>query len=106
VVVVVGPSGSGKSTLVRCVDQLERIDAGSVELDGELLGFRVDSRGVLRRLPDGRIRDQRRRMGMVFQSFNLFAHLTVGSCRHLDGGRPSSTPVLHRALLPAAAPAG
>ncbi|WP_346618736.1 amino acid ABC transporter ATP-binding protein [Blastococcus montanus] len=77
VVVAIGPSGSGKSTLVRCIDQLERIDAGSIELDGELLGFRLDRRGVLRRLPDSRIGAQRRRMGMVFQSFNLFAHFTV-----------------------------
>jgi len=77
VVVVIGPSGSGKSTLVRCIDQLEQIDAGSIELDGELLGFRVDRGGVLRRLPARRTAPQRRRMGMVFQSFNLFAHLTV-----------------------------
>ncbi|MCZ2828851.1 amino acid ABC transporter ATP-binding protein [Modestobacter sp. VKM Ac-2986] len=77
VVVVIGPSGSGKSTLVRCIDQLEQIDAGSIELDGELLGFRVDRGGVLRRLPTRRTAAQRRRMGMVFQSFNLFAHLTV-----------------------------
>ncbi|OMQ16237.1 ectoine/hydroxyectoine ABC transporter ATP-binding protein EhuA [Modestobacter sp. VKM Ac-2676] len=77
VVVVIGPSGSGKSTLVRCIDQLEQIDAGSIELDGELLGFRIDRRGVLRRLPTRRTAPQRRRMGMVFQSFNLFAHFTV-----------------------------
>jgi len=77
VVVVIGPSGSGKSTLVRCVDLLEDIDAGSVELDGELLGLRVDRRGVLGRMPARATAPQRRRMGMVFQSFNLFAHLTV-----------------------------
>jgi ABC-type polar amino acid transport system ATPase subunit len=76
VVAVIGPSGSGKSTLVRCVDQLETIDGGSILLDDELLGF-ARSGGHLRALPERRVAHQRRRMGMVFQQFNLFPHMTV-----------------------------
>ncbi|OZC53670.1 ectoine/hydroxyectoine ABC transporter ATP-binding protein EhuA [Rhodococcus sp. 06-621-2] len=76
VVVVLGPSGSGKSTLVRCIDQLEDIDGGSIYLDGELLGF-AEHRGALRPLSDEHIAAQRRRMGMVFQQFNLFPHWNV-----------------------------
>ncbi|NUR30585.1 MAG: amino acid ABC transporter ATP-binding protein, partial [Catenulispora sp.] len=71
VVALIGPSGSGKSTLVRCIDQLERIDGGSLHLDGELLGF-AEHRGRLRPLAEKHVAAQRRRMGMVFQQFNLF----------------------------------
>ncbi|MFT4081306.1 MAG: amino acid ABC transporter ATP-binding protein [Nocardioides sp.] len=76
VVVVIGPSGSGKSTLVRCVHQLESIQGGSMFLDGELLGYQ-QHRGGLRTLDPARVARQRRRMGMVFQQFNLFPHWTV-----------------------------
>ncbi|MHA6623522.1 amino acid ABC transporter ATP-binding protein [Pseudonocardia sp. DLS-67] len=76
VVAVIGPSGSGKSTLVRCVNQLERIDGGSIHLDGELLGY-DDRQGRLRDLSEVRVAQQRRRTGMVFQSFNLFPHMTA-----------------------------
>lgn len=76
VVVVLGPSGSGKSTLVRCIDQLEKIDGGAVYLDGELLGY-AHQHGALRPLPEDAVAAQRRRMGMVFQQFNLFPHWTV-----------------------------
>jgi polar amino acid transport system ATP-binding protein len=76
VVVVIGPSGSGKSTLVRCVHQLEEIDGGAMYLDGELLGHERH-RGGLRPLSTGRVAAQRRRMGMVFQQFNLFPHFTA-----------------------------
>lgn len=75
VVAVLGPSGSGKSTLVRCLDQLETIDGGSMYLDGELLGF--EQGRTLRPLTDSGVRAQRRRMSMVFQQFNLFPHWTV-----------------------------
>lgn len=76
VVAVLGPSGSGKSTLVRCIDQLESIDGGAMYLDGELLGY--EERGArLRPLRDTDVQRQRRRMGMVFQQFNLFPHWTV-----------------------------
>ncbi len=76
VVAVLGPSGSGKSTLVRCIDQLESIDGGAMYLDGELLGYEVHGSHI-RPLRDVDVQRQRRRMGMVFQQFNLFPHWTV-----------------------------
>lgn len=76
VVVVIGPSGSGKSTLVRCIHQLERIDEGTMYLDGDLLGYE-SKWGHLRPLSDRQIAAQRKRVGMVFQQFNLFPHWTV-----------------------------
>ncbi len=76
VVCLIGPSGSGKSTLLRCINQLERPDAGRIWLDGELVGYR--QRGaVLHPLPDAAVARQRLRCGMVFQRFNLFAHRTA-----------------------------
>ena len=82
VTVVLGPSGSGKSTLLRCINHLEKPDAGFVELDGEIIGYRpiATSQGKVRRLQELRSREitrQRARIGMVFQQFNLFPHLTV-----------------------------
>ncbi|MFC7405709.1 amino acid ABC transporter ATP-binding protein [Georgenia alba] len=76
VVAVLGPSGSGKSTLVRCIDLLESIDGGAMYLDGELLGYE-EHRGHVRPLTEAGRERQRRRMGMVFQQFNLFPHWTV-----------------------------
>ena len=76
VVAILGPSGSGKSTLVRCIDQLESIEGGAMYLDGELLGYERH-RDHIRPLGDGDIQRQRRRMGMVFQQFNLFPHWSV-----------------------------
>jgi ABC-type polar amino acid transport system ATPase subunit len=76
VVVVIGPSGSGKSTLVRCIHQLQDIDAGAMYLDGELLGYE-QHKGHLRPLTEKQLAAQRRRVGMVFQQFNLFPHWTV-----------------------------
>ena len=76
VVALIGPSGSGKSTLLRVLNHLEAQDAGTVHIDGELIGYR--QRGdVLRPLPDHAVRSQRSRIGFVFQQFNLFPHLTV-----------------------------
>jgi len=76
VVAVIGPSGSGKSTLVRCIHQLERIDGGAIYLDGELLG--CEREGMhLRTLGANAIARQRRQLGMVFQQFVLFPHMTV-----------------------------
>ena len=83
VVAIMGASGSGKSTLVRCIDQLLPINAGSMYLDGELLGFRRKN-GVLRPLKTREILAQQRRMGMVFQDFQLFPHLTAK--QNLTGG--------------------
>src|ERR1700753_4151878 len=76
VTVLLGPSGSGKSTLLRCVNHLERPDGGFVEVGGELIGYRRDG-GRLRELRHREVTRQRARIGMVFQQFNLFGHLTV-----------------------------
>lgn len=75
-VAVLGASGSGKSTMLRCVNYLERPDAGSITLGGELLGCELGPHG-LRMLSEGKISRQRQKTGMVFQSFNLFPHWTV-----------------------------
>ncbi len=80
VCVVLGPSGSGKSTLLRCVNELERISAGRIRVDGELMGLReVEKAGrtQLHRRTDSDIARQRSRIGMVFQRFNLFPHMTA-----------------------------
>jgi polar amino acid transport system ATP-binding protein len=76
VVCIIGPSGSGKSTLLRCLNRLEEIEAGRIVIDGELLGYReIDGR--LHALPERVICRQRAAIGMVFQRFNLFPHLTA-----------------------------
>ncbi|EPD30568.1 amino acid ABC transporter ATP-binding protein [Gleimia europaea] len=80
VCVLLGPSGSGKSTLLRCINGLEKISAGRVYLEGELMGMReVERRGKieLHELRDKQITAQRSRIGMVFQRFNLFPHMTA-----------------------------
>ena len=76
VAVLLGPSGSGKSTLLRCVNHLEKPDAGFVEVGGEIVGYHY-RRGRLRELPPGRTARQRAQVGMVFQQFQLFPHFTV-----------------------------
>ena len=76
VTVLLGPSGSGKSTLLRCVNHLEKPDAGFVELGSEIVGYRP-SGGRLHELRARSIIRQRVRVGMVFQQFNLFPHMTV-----------------------------
>ena len=73
---IIGPSGSGKSTFLRCINQLERIDGGAIWVGGELVGFRRDGDNLYE-LDDAQIARQRRSIGMVFQRFNLFPHLTV-----------------------------
>ncbi|MFD7655008.1 amino acid ABC transporter ATP-binding protein [Actinosynnema sp. NPDC059797] len=76
VVVVLGPSGSGKSTLLRTINHLEKVDAGLVSVDGELVGYR--RRGDrLYELREREVLRQRTHIGFVFQNFNLFPHLTV-----------------------------
>jgi polar amino acid transport system ATP-binding protein len=76
VVCIVGPSGSGKTTFLRCINQLERIDAGALWLDGELTGYRRIG-DALHPLSEREIARQRRITGMVFQRFNLFPHMTA-----------------------------
>ncbi|MFD0773065.1 amino acid ABC transporter ATP-binding protein [Streptomonospora algeriensis] len=73
---VVGPSGSGKSTFLRCINHLEKISAGRLWVGGELMGYRQRS-GKLYELHDSQVARQRRGIGMVFQNFNLFPHMTV-----------------------------
>ncbi|MFT7105541.1 MAG: ABC-type polar amino acid transport system ATPase subunit [Yoonia sp.] len=76
VVVVCGRSGSGKSTLLRCIDQLETIDDGTIHAAGHLMGFR-EKNGKRVALKDSEIALQQRDLGMVFQNFNLFPHVSV-----------------------------
>src|ERR1035441_2229412 len=73
---IIGPSGSGKSTFLRCINHLEKINAGRLWVDGELVGYR--QRGErLYELPDREVCRKRSEIGMVFQSFNLFPHMTA-----------------------------
>lgn len=71
VICVIGPSGSGKSTFLRCLNMLERPDAGEIELDGDVLQFTGKD------VPMKQMRKLRAKTGMVFQSFNLFPHMTA-----------------------------
>jgi polar amino acid transport system ATP-binding protein len=73
---VLGPSGSGKSTFLRCVNHLEKINAGRIFVDGDLVGYR-ERAGKLHELKDREVAAQRQAIGMVFQRFNLFPHMTV-----------------------------
>ncbi|GEB57833.1 amino acid ABC transporter ATP-binding protein [Streptomyces gardneri] len=76
VTVVLGPSGSGKSTLLRTINHLEKVDSGTVSVDGTLVGYRR-SGNRLYELRERDILKQRTRIGFVFQNFHLFPHLTV-----------------------------
>ncbi len=75
VLALIGPSGSGKSTFLRCVNRLETIDSGEIELDGEKMCWMENGR--LREADEKTLSRIRRKMGMVFQSFNLFPHMSV-----------------------------
>jgi ABC-type polar amino acid transport system ATPase subunit len=74
--VLLGPSGGGKSTLLRCINHLEKIDAGRLYVDGELMGYRQKG-DVLHEMHPRDVARQRANIGMVFQRFNLFPHLTA-----------------------------
>jgi polar amino acid transport system ATP-binding protein len=76
VMCLLGPSGSGKSTFLRCINHLEKINAGTISVAGELVGYR-EQNGRLYELRDAEIATRRSEIGMVFQQFNLFPHLTV-----------------------------
>ena len=76
VLCVVGPSGSGKSTFLRCINHLEQVTAGRIYVDDELIGY-TEIDGVLHELSPRVAARQRRDVGMVFQRFNLFAHMTA-----------------------------
>jgi polar amino acid transport system ATP-binding protein len=76
VLCLIGPSGSGKSTFLRCINHLEKVDGGELSVDGELVGYRR-SGDRLHELRDREVCTKRAEIGMVFQRFNLFPHLSV-----------------------------
>ncbi|WP_420963587.1 amino acid ABC transporter ATP-binding protein [Brucella sp. IR073] len=76
VVVILGPSGSGKSTFLRCINHLEAIQKGYIEVDGEQIGYKLRNNRLVKLSSNG-IARQRRKIGMVFQQFNLYPHMTV-----------------------------
>jgi polar amino acid transport system ATP-binding protein len=73
---LLGPSGSGKSTFLRCINHLEKIDAGRLAVDGQLVGYR-EAHGKLHELREHETAKKRSEIGMVFQRFNLFPHMTA-----------------------------
>ena len=76
VMCILGPSGSGKTTFLRCINHLEKINSGRLWVDGELVGYR-QSGDKLYELPDSEVCRKRAEIGMVFQRFNLFGHMTA-----------------------------
>jgi len=76
VMCIVGPSGSGKSTFLCCINHLEKLDAGRLYVDGDLVGYR-EKGGKLHELGERDVAARRRDIGMVFQRFNLFPHMTA-----------------------------
>ena len=91
---LIGPSGSGKSTFLRCVNHLEQVTAGRLYVDGDLIGYR-EKDGVLYQLSEKDASRQRRDIGMVFQSFNLFGHRTaleniIEAPIHVKGEKPET----------------
>jgi polar amino acid transport system ATP-binding protein len=77
VVALIGRSGCGKTTLLRCINFLEEYEAGDIRLDGEELWYRTRADGVRRQVRDADARRMRQQMGIVFQQYNLFPHMTV-----------------------------
>jgi len=73
---LIGPSGSGKSTFLRCINHLEKVTAGRLSVDGELVGYRQQG-DKLYELRDKEVCQKRQQIGMVFQHFNLFPHMTA-----------------------------
>jgi polar amino acid transport system ATP-binding protein len=76
VMCLIGPSGSGKSTFLRCINHLENVDAGRLYVDGELVGYR-EAGGKIHELREREVARKRAEIGMVFQRFNLFPHMTA-----------------------------
>ena len=77
VVCIIGPSGSGKTTFLRCINHLERIDGGSIEVEGQLVGYKRTDNGTLQEDSEPNIARLRTQIGFVFQHFNLWPHMTV-----------------------------
>ncbi len=96
VMCIIGPSGSGKSTFLRCINHLEKVDGGRLTVDGQMVGYR-ESGGRLYELRDREVCQRRAEVGMVFQHFNLFPHMTVldnvtiGPVKVKGEGRTSAT---------------
>jgi polar amino acid transport system ATP-binding protein len=76
VLCLIGPSGSGKSTFLRCINHLEKVDGGELSVDGELVGYRLAG-DRLYELKDREVCGKRAEIGMVFQRFNLFPHMSA-----------------------------
>ncbi len=76
VIAIIGPSGSGKSTFLRCLNHLETIDSGCIDIEGETM-VATNAQGQCHYAPESEVRRICRKMGMVFQQFNLFPHMTV-----------------------------
>ena len=108
VFVLLGPSGSGKSTFLRCINHLEKINAGRIWVDGDLIGYRQVG-DKLHELRDSEIVTARAKIGMVFQHFNLFPHMTavenvvlaqrIVLDRRTDEARQRATELLERVGL-------
>ncbi|HEV2459130.1 MAG TPA: ATP-binding cassette domain-containing protein, partial [Ktedonobacterales bacterium] len=77
VICIIGPSGSGKTTFLRCINHLEKINGGRIYIDGELIGYREKPDGGLVEDSERNIARMRAGIGMVFQRFNLFPHMTA-----------------------------
>ncbi|HEX7492175.1 MAG TPA: amino acid ABC transporter ATP-binding protein [Candidatus Limnocylindrales bacterium] len=104
-VVIIGPSGSGKTTFIRCVNHLEKIQSGRIFVNGHLIGYR-EARGGAKLVEDRErnIARQRQEIGMVFQRFNLFPHMTaldniIEAPVHVRGMSHDEAVVMGRALL-------
>ncbi len=76
VMCILGPSGSGKSTFLRCINHLDKINAGRLYVDGDLVGYR-ERGGKLHELPEREVARKRAQVGMVFQHFHLFPHMSA-----------------------------
>jgi polar amino acid transport system ATP-binding protein len=103
VVCIVGASGGGKSTFLRCINHLEKIDSGRLSVDGELVGYR-HAHGKLYELRDREVCGKRAEIGMVFQHFNLFPHMTaldniVEAPVHVQGEKRDEAEERGRTLL-------
>jgi polar amino acid transport system ATP-binding protein len=98
---LIGPSGSGKSTFLRCINHLEKISAGRLYVDGDLVGYRQKG-DKLYELKESEVAAQRRDIGMVFQRFNLFPHMSAWATARATT-RPSS-PAVSSSAWPSRAP--